>query len=174
MSFDPDATVLPSGEKATALTQSSCPSSFCLSAPHRLGTFGITSKYFSKLSLKVWRKLLSDGANSNADKYICSGASSMMERLRSVKRLTSSNRFNSSLPSSSYASSQSGNSVDDVRRLPKPAQGFHPMKHVLLQESQDYVAVLDQISAALDMLDPVAASVCDILGQGRVHFRFCY
>jgi hypothetical protein len=70
--------------------------------------------------------------------------------------------------------SQSGNSVDDVRRLPKPAQGFYPIKHVLLQESQYCVAVLDPISAAHDMLGPVAASVCDIFGQGRVHFRFRY
>ena len=32
-SHDPDATVLPFSEKVTALTEPSCPSSFCLSSP---------------------------------------------------------------------------------------------------------------------------------------------
>jgi hypothetical protein len=50
LSPDADAVVLPSSEKATALTESFWPSSFCLSAPHRTVNPGITSKCRSRSS----------------------------------------------------------------------------------------------------------------------------
>jgi hypothetical protein len=61
--------------------------------------------------------------------------------------------------------SKSDNMVDDVGRLAKPTQGFNPMKHVFMQKLMYCAVVLDLLPTTHNMLNPVAASVCNILGQ---------
>jgi hypothetical protein len=66
LSSDADASVLPSGEKATALTESEWPSSVCSKAFQLLSTFGNLRTHRGTQSLKCLFTMLISGANTSA------------------------------------------------------------------------------------------------------------
>jgi len=86
---DPDATSLPSGENATALTESEWPSSVCSKKLHSCSTLGSLQIQFGIWSWNCLRIILIVGTKTRAEQYIWRGASSIADRLYSANRFAS-------------------------------------------------------------------------------------
>ena len=80
LSHDADASVLPSGEKATALTPSEWPSSVCSNAFQVLSTSGNFRTHLGMQWLNCFLIMLVVGVNIRALQYIWRGACSIADR----------------------------------------------------------------------------------------------
>ena len=88
-SLDPDATCLPSCEKATELTELLWPSSVCRQALQSVATTGLVVIQFGSSASKTRRVKLRLGLNISADTYACRGVFSITPLLDKINRCAS-------------------------------------------------------------------------------------
>ena len=89
LSFEADASSLPSGEKATALTPEPCPSSVCISALQSIWTSGNLCIQRGTQCSKCFLTILFTGAKTGSLQHIWRGACSTADRPYNANRFIS-------------------------------------------------------------------------------------